>query len=62
MLVVGDLLEDSQFPAIERDILEDVKYAFLWAIRDANRMCDSEILWVFMEMNFRMGIDCKAQL
>jgi len=24
--------------------------------------CDSKILWVFMEMNIRMGINCKPRL
>ena len=42
--------------------MEVVKYASLWATRDANRIHDSKMLLVFMEMNIRMGINCKPQL
>jgi len=42
MLVAGELPEDSQFPTIDRDLLEAVKYASLWAMKDAKRICDSK--------------------
>ena len=62
VVVAGELPKDSQFPTIDRDMPEAVKYAFLWATKDANRICESKVLWVFMEMNLRMGINCKPWL
>ena len=34
VLVVGELPKDSQFPIIDRDLLEVGKYALLWATED----------------------------
>ena len=62
VLMVGELPEDGQFPTIDRDLSEAVKYALLGATKDAKRIHDSKILWVFMEMNLRMGINCKPWL
>ena len=62
VLVVGELPENSQFPTIDRDLSEAVKYASLWATKDAYRIHDSKIFCVFMEMNLRMGINCKLHL
>lgn len=38
VLVAGELLEDIQFPPIERDLPEAAKYALLWATKDAHRI------------------------
>lgn len=62
VLVVGESLEDNQFPTIARDLPEATKYASLWATKDANQIRDSKIFWVFMEKNIRMGINLKSQL
>ena len=43
VLVVGELPKDSKFPIIDRDLSEAVKYASLWAMNDARRICDSKI-------------------
>ena len=59
MLVAGKLSEDSQFPTIARDLSQAMKYASLWATKDANRIHANKIFWVFMEMNIRMGINRK---
>jgi len=61
VLVAGELPEDSQFPIIDRDLLEAPKYTLLWATKDAKRIHDSKIFWVFMKMNLRMGINTKPQ-
>jgi len=42
--MAGELLEDSQFPTIDKDLLEAVKYALLWAINDANRIHENKII------------------
>lgn len=55
VLMVGELPEDNQFPTIDRDLPEAAKYTSLWAIKDANRIRDGKIFWVFMEMNLKMG-------
>jgi len=62
VLVAGELPEDGQFPTIDRDLLEVAKYTSLWATKDANRIHNSKIFWVFMEMNLRMGINHKPWL
>lgn len=59
VLTTRELLEDSQFPIIDKDLLEAMKYASLWAAKDANRIRDGKIFLVFMEMNLRMGINCN---
>lgn len=41
---------------------EATKYASLWARKYANWIRDSKVFWVFMEMNIRMGINCKPRL
>ena len=62
VLVVGELPKDSQFPKIDKDLLEATKYALLWATKDINQICASKIFWVFMEMNLGMGINRKPRL
>ena len=62
MLIVGKLLEDSQFPTIDKYLLEAANYALLWATKDAKRLRDSQNLWVFMEMKIRMWINRKPRL
>lgn len=62
VLVDGELLEDSQFPMIARDIPDVAKYASLWATKNANRTRDNKIFWVFMQMNIRLGINCRLRL
>jgi len=59
VLVAKELLEDSQFPTVVRDLPEATKYALMWDTKDMCKIRDSKILWVFMEMNTRMGINCK---
>lgn len=46
VLVVGELPEDNQFPTIVRDLPEAMKYASLWATKDANQIHRNKILWV----------------
>jgi len=62
VLVAGELSEDSQFPIIDMDLLEAMKYTSLWATKDARRIRDSKIFWIFMEMNLKMGINHKSWL
>ena len=62
MLVAREFLKNSQFPIIGRDLPKAAKYASLWATKDATRIHDSKIFWVFMEMNLRIWINCKPRL
>jgi len=43
VLVAWELLEDSQFPSVTSDLPEAVKYASLWATKDAQHIKDSKI-------------------
>lgn len=55
-------LQESQFPMITQDLLEAAKDASLWVTMDAQRMRDIKIFWVLMEINIKMGINCKSRL
>lgn len=59
VLVAWELLEDSQFPSVAPDLPNGVKYASLWATKDAHRVKDSRIFWILMEMNNCMAINHK---
>lgn len=62
VLVAWEFLEDNQFQTIAKDIMEAMKYALLWETKDAQRIRENKIFWVFMEMNIRMWINCKSRL
>jgi len=62
VLVARESPEDSQFPSIVQDLPKAAKYTSLWATKDAQRIGDNKIFWVFMEMNIRMGINPKLWL
>ena len=62
VIVAVDLPEDSQYPITDRDFPEAVKYASLWSTKDASRIRENKIFWVFMKMNLRMGINHKLRL
>jgi len=62
VLVAWEFPEDSQFSMITQDLPEAAKYASLWATRDAQRIRESKIFLVLMEMNIKMGINCKPRL
>ena len=59
VLVAWELPEDSQFPLVAPDLPEAAKYASLWETKDAQRIKDSKIFWILMEMNIHMAINCK---
>ena len=62
MLIAGELLEDSQFPIIDRDLLEAAKYAPLWATKDAKRIHVIKVFWVLMEVSIWMWINRRPCL
>lgn len=47
-LVMGEFPEDSQFPIIVRDLPEAAKYTSPWATKDAHKIRDNKIFWVFV--------------
>lgn len=62
VLVTWELPEDSKFPSVTPNLPEAVKYASLWATKDAQCIKDSKIFWILMEMNIHMVINRKLQL
>lgn len=62
VLVAWELPEDNQFSTIAQDLPKAAKYISLWATKDAQRIRDSKIFWVFMEMNIRMEINRRPLL
>ncbi len=59
VLVAWELPEDSWFSSIAQDLPEAAKYASLWETRDTQKIRESKIFWVLMEMNIRMGINSE---
>lgn len=59
VLVTWELSEDSQFPLIETDLLEAAKFASLWATKDVDRVRESKVFWVLMEVSIRTTINQK---
>lgn len=58
LLVVGELLKGSQFPNIEKNLPEAVRYNSLWATKDATRVHEIKVFWIFMEASIQRLIDC----
>ena len=51
ILVAWELPENSYFPSVVLNLLEAAKYALLWATKDVERIKESKIFWILMEMN-----------
>lgn len=62
LLVARELLEDSQFPSIECDFLEAMKYASLWATKDTKRIHETKVFWVLMDASIYMWINRRPSL
>lgn len=58
MLVAWDLLEDSQFPPVDKGLLEVAQFSSLWATKDIVRVMETKVLWELMEV----AINQKLQL
>ena len=59
VLIAWELPEDSPFPLVAPDLPEVAKYTLLSVNKDMERVQDSKIFWILMEMNIRMAINCK---
>lgn len=53
---------DIQFPSVMPDLPEVVKYASLWDTKDTQRVRDSKVFWILMQINIRMAINHKLRL
>lgn len=62
LLVEGEFPEDSQFPPLDQDLLVVVKYASLWAARDALRIRETKIFWILMEASIQMWTKKRSRL
>ena len=51
LLVAGELLKDSQFPLVENDLPEAMRHTSLWATKDATRISEIKVFWVFVEVS-----------
>ncbi len=61
-MVVWELLEDNEFPTVEGDLLEAVRYASLCATKYATRIHKIKVFWVFIEVSIRTWIIRKPHL
>lgn len=59
MLVTWDLLEDNQFPLVEKDFPEATKFVSLWATKEATRFIESKVFWVLIEARIHTDINQK---
>jgi len=62
LLVAGDLLKGSQFPDIEKNLPEAVQYNTLRATKDATRIREIKVFWIFMEASIRTWITRRPRL
>lgn len=62
VLVTQDLLEDSQFPPLDKDLLEATKFASLWATKDVVQATETKLFRVLMQASIYMVINQKLQL
>jgi len=62
MLLAWELLEDSQFPPLEKGLSKATQFASLWATNDVARVTETKILWVLMEATIHMDINQKPWL
>lgn len=62
VLVAWELPKDSQFPSSAPDLPKAVRYASLWATKDAHRIKERKIFCVLMEISIWMGINYKPRL
>jgi len=62
MLIMSKLLEDSQFPPVEKDLLEAAKFSSLWATKDVAQVIERKFFWPLMEVSIRMAINQNLPL
>ena len=62
LLVAGELPEGSQFPDIEKDVPKVVWYNLLQATKDAARIREIKVFWIFMEASIWTRISRKPRL
>lgn len=56
LLVIGELPKGSQFPNIEKNLPEAMKYNSLWDTKDAMMIREIKVLLIFMEASIRTWI------
>jgi len=56
------LPKDRQFPLIAKYFPEAAKFSSLWAMKDAERVRESKVLWILMDMSINMAINSKPRL
>lgn len=62
VLVAWELPEDSQFPPIMPNLPEATKFTSRWVMKDSQRVKDSKVFWILMEMSIHMAINRKSWL
>jgi len=62
LLVAWKFLEDNQFPLQAEDLPEATKFASLWTIKDLERIKESKIFWILMEMYLQVAITQRPRL
>ena len=62
VLVAWDFPKDSQFPPMEKDLLEAEKFTSLWDTKDVVQVMERKVFWVLMEASIRISINQKPQL
>lgn len=62
LLVVGELLKDNQFPNIEKNLPEAIWYNSLRATKDAMRIREIKVFWIFTEASIQTWINYRPWL
>lgn len=61
LLVTCRFPEDSQFLPLEEDLPEAAKFASLWSTKDLERIKESKILLILMEMDLQIVISQRLR-
>lgn len=62
LLVTGDLLKDSKFPTIGKDLPKAARFTLLWATKDAKRVSRIKGVWTVMEEIIQTWINHRPWL
>jgi len=59
---MGEQPKGNQFPNIEKNLPKSVRYNSLWATKDATRVCEIKVFWIFIEVKIQTWIDHRPWL
>jgi len=59
LLIARELPADNQFPTVEQNVPEAVRYTLLWATKDTARIWEIKVFWIVVEASLQTWINCR---